>query len=117
MQLKLLTSLALGTMLWVNSDPVMAQDGAQTPVLAEHRYRFALNSELSEYTEKLFLESMLGFDPNMKVSIDRSEHRMKVLAYVPVDPQAIVALASQYGVTLVPRRVVVDHDGTYLIQD
>ncbi|MBP7409745.1 MAG: hypothetical protein KA941_13390 [Flavobacteriales bacterium] len=117
MRSKLILSLALGTMLGLQSDPAMAQDGAVAPVLAEHRYRFALNSELSEYTEKLFLESMLGFDTNMKVAIDRSEHYMKVLTYVPVDPQAIVSLASQFGVTLVPRRVITEHDGTYMIQD
>ena len=117
MRSKLILSLALGTVLGLHRDPTMAPDGAVAPVLAEHRYRFALNSELSAYTEKLFLESMLGFDTNMKVAIDRSEHYMKVLTYVPVDPQAIVSLASQFGVTLVPRRVITEHDGTYMIQD
>ena len=117
MHLKLLTSLALGLLLGIQSDPAIAQETAVAPVLAEHRYQFALSSDLSGSTEKVFIESMLGFDPNMKVAIDRSEHRMKVLAYVPVDPHAIVSLASQFGVALVARRELTEHDGTYMTQD
>ncbi len=90
---------------------------AQQAGVAEHRYRFAFQGEMSTYTEKVLLESLLNLDLNMKVAVDRVDHQMKVLAYVPVDPQAIVTLASQYGVALVPRRTVTDHDGTYSTHD
>lgn len=71
----------------------------------EHRYRFHVNDDVSAYTEKLLLESMAGFDPAMRVDIDRPSRQMKVLAYRALDPQAMVDLAAQFGVSLTPRRL------------
>jgi hypothetical protein len=79
-----------------------AQEGQEGE---EHRYQFQVNGELSAYTEKLLLESMSGFDPAMRVDIDRPTRAMKVLAYRSLDPQAVVDLAAQFGVALAPRRL------------
>ncbi len=112
-----LPSLAITMAMALAPDVARAQDAPPQQVFSEHRYQFALSGELSIYTEKLLVESLLGFDPNMRIAIDRTAQSMKVLAYVPVDPQAMVSLATQFGVTIVPRRLVMEHDGTYSIQD
>jgi len=70
----------------------------------EHRYQFAVAGELAPQTEKALLESMSGFDPGMRVNVDRPTQLMHVLAYRPLDPQAVVALATQFGVSLTYRR-------------
>ena len=70
----------------------------------EHRYQFQMAGEVSPQTEKVLLESMSGFDPAMRVNIDRPTQLMHVLAYRPLDPQAVVALATQFGVALTYQR-------------
>lgn len=70
----------------------------------EHRYQFQVAGEVSPQTEKALLESMSGFDPAMRVNIDRPTQMMHVLAYRPLDPQAMVALAGQFGVALTYQR-------------
>ena len=71
---------------------------------AEHRYQFDVPPSLSAYTEKLFVEAMTGFDPNMKINVDRPTRIMKVLAYRPLDPDAVIHLAAQFGVAITERR-------------
>lgn len=85
----------------------VAQDAVQQ-VEEEHRYQFTVPSDLSTYTEKVLLEAISGFDPRMHVDIDRPINLMKVLAYQPIDPQAVVSLAAQYGVTITQRRTRLD---------
>lgn len=70
----------------------------------EHRYQFQVAGEVSPQTEKVLLESMSGFDPAMRVNIDRPTQLMHVLAYRPLEPQAVVDLATQFGVSLTYRR-------------
>lgn len=82
----------------------------------EHRYQFVLQGEMSPYQEKLLVEQMAFSDPRMRVDVDRPQHLMKVLAYRPLDPQSIVALAAQQGVSLAPRRRFVDPSPAHLPQ-
>ena len=93
--------------------PAAAQD-AVALLEEEHRYQFTVPGNLSPYTEKVLLEAISGFDPRMRVDIDRPINLMKVLAYQPIDPQAVVSLAAQFGVVLTPRRIRIDPSPTVL---
>ena len=74
----------------------------------EHRYQFTLNGEMSLYQEKVLVEQMSFSDARMRVDIDRPQHLMKVLSYRPIDPQSVVELAAQQGLSIAPRRRYVD---------
>lgn len=82
--------------------------GAEAFTEEEHRYQFSLTAALSAYDEKLFLEAVSGFDPRMKVNIDRPSRSMKILAYQPIDPQQVLNLAAGMGVGLAPRSNRID---------
>ena len=72
---------------------------------SEHLYQFSVQGLTTPYTEKVFTELMTGFDPELKVSHDPQLHQVRLLAYRPLDLQEVIAMASQVGVTLTPRRV------------
>lgn len=84
--------------------------GQQATVLheEEHRYLFHLNNAVSASSEKLFSEAVIGFDPAMRVLFDKPYAQLKLLAYRPVDAQAVISLAGQFGISLSPRRTHVD---------
>lgn len=82
--------------------------GTAAIIEEEHRYQFSLTAALSAYDEKLFLEAVSGFDPRMKVSIDRPSRSMKILAYQPIDPQQVLNLAAGMGVGLATRSNRID---------
>ncbi|MBK6343405.1 MAG: hypothetical protein IPF41_12665 [Flavobacteriales bacterium] len=86
-----------------------AKAQGSTPIIEEeHRYQFSLTTALSAYDEKLFTEAVSGFDPRMKVSIDRPSRLMKILAYQPIDPAQVINLAAGMGVGLAPRSNRID---------
>lgn len=81
---------------------------ANVPHEEEHRYHFHLDNPVSAYSEKVFSEALLGFDPAMRVLFDRPYAQLKLLAYQPVDPQSVINLAGQLGISLRPRRTHLD---------
>lgn len=82
----------------------------QEAIRGEHRFQFVLDSDLSAYQEKTLVEQITGLEPEMHVSIDRETRLLKVLAYLPIDPQEVVALGAQNGVSLTVRRRWADSD-------
>ncbi|MBK9175444.1 MAG: hypothetical protein IPM46_03725 [Flavobacteriales bacterium] len=81
---------------------------AAVPHDEEHRYLFHLHNEVGAQNEKLFSEALLGFDPAMRVLFDRPYAQLKLLAYRPVDPQSVISLAGQLGISLSPKRTHAD---------
>jgi len=82
----------------LTSTTAAAQDGS------EHRYEFQCQGLETPGNEKVFCELLMGFDPHMRISYDRELAHLRVLAYLPLDVNEVLALAEQVGVTLVPRR-------------
>ena len=108
-------ALALGMALC--GKPVLAQQTAQSYVVAEHRYLFTCQGVTSDQIEKKLTEALRGIDAEMVVSIDRPAQLMKLVARFPLNVQEVVGLAAQYGANITPRREIVQRDGTYGQQD
>jgi hypothetical protein len=86
------------------ADPARAQDGKSAGIGSEHRYRFAWEGELSSLQEKLITESIVRFDPEMRVVVDRQERALKLLAYHPLQESTVRAAAAEHGIVLRVRR-------------
>lgn len=96
--------LLLAALLLLPCSELAAQIVPPPQMGAENRYLFTWNGELSGFQEKLLIGSFLGFDPEMRVNVDRATSTLKLLAYVPVDPEELRSVAAQHGVALLPGR-------------
>ncbi|MCC6939582.1 MAG: hypothetical protein IT226_15295 [Flavobacteriales bacterium] len=99
-----ITGILLGALLCELPLFMSAQDVNQL-IEEEHRYQFTVSGAIDAQAEKIMVEAISGFDPRMHVDIDRPYNLMKVLTYQPVDAEAMVVVAAQFGVTLSTRRI------------
>lgn len=78
----------------------LAAQGQQVLLEEEHRYHFIVQSDMGPAVEKELMSAIADLDPRMRVNIDALTHVMKVLAYQPIDPGAVITIAAQLGVAL-----------------
>ena len=85
--------------------PLIAAAQDQHPLLEEeNRYQFTAPDTIDPAIAKSMLGAITDLEPRMHINIDHADHLIKVLAYQPIDPEAVVAIAAQFGVTLINRR-------------
>lgn len=92
------TTGLLAALLLLAAGAARAQQA--TGIGDEHYYSFRWSGELSSMQEKVLGESFSGFDPGMRLAADRPTSTLHLLAYRPLDPQALIGLAAQLGVAL-----------------
>lgn len=71
--------------------------------LAEHQYTFALQGVEGTMQEKQLIETVIGLDPEARVSIDRESERMAVRSRQELDIEALQQTAGQWGITVTVR--------------
>ena len=100
----LFRSSALALFLCLIAQHAVAQGGA------EHQYTLFMHGVESGMQEKILTETIIGFDPEARVAIDREEHLMAVRSRQELDIPAIQEMVSQWGITFTVRERS-DRDG------
>lgn len=96
----ILRGLLLAAVFQPATSALHAQDAAAPGIGNEHRYRFTWTGDLTSLQEKLVHESFSAFDPELRLDVDRPSRMIKLLAYRPLEADALRAVAAQYGVSL-----------------
>lgn len=96
------SALALFLSLFVHS--ALAQGAA------EHQYTFALQGVQGGMQEKQLIETVIGFDPEARVALDRENDLMAVWSRQELDVVAMQQVIAQWGITITVRDLK-DRDG------